>query len=101
MFLPAPALAVGSKAICERPDVSVLLPSESATVNLNPLTVPVLLDETTRRLPELSVTTEAVTPAEALLIAAAMPDRVSLPELIVILTGLDPDWAVNVLPPEL
>jgi hypothetical protein len=101
MFLPAPALAVGSNAICESPDVSVLVPSASATVNLKALAVPVLLDDTTRRLPELSVTTEAVTPADALLMAAATPASVSLPELIVMFTGLDPDWAVNVLAPEL
>ncbi len=69
----------------------MLVPSESATVSLKPLTVPVLLEDTTSRLPALSVTTEAVTPADALLIAAAMPPSVSLLELIVILTGLDPD----------
>jgi len=79
----------------------VLVPSESATVSLNPLAVPVLLEDSSRRLPKLSVTTEAVTPADALLIAAAIPLRRVVLELIVILTGLDPDCAVKELTVEL
>src|SRR5882757_3562850 len=97
-FLPAPAVAVGSNAIWDSPVILVLVPSASATVILNALVVPVLLEETTRRLPALSVTIEAVTPAEAPLIAAATPASVSLDESMVMLTGVEPVVAVNVLP---
>src|SRR5882757_3223207 len=97
-FLPTPAPAVGSNAIRDRPAVSVLVPSASATVILNALVVPVLLEDSTRRLPALSVTTEAVTPAEAPLIAAATPARVLLDASIVTFSGVEPAVAVKLLP---
>ncbi len=54
-----------------------MLPSSSATVTRKPFAAPVEVDCNARRAPLASVTTEALTPPLAALIAAATPASVS------------------------
>ena len=85
----------GSKASCDSPDASVLLPSSSATVMRKPFAAPELVDCSARRDPFASVTTVALTPALAALILSRIEDSEVSPGPIVIETGFAPDFAAK------
>ena len=84
--MPEAAVA-GSKASRDRPALSLLVASPSATCTRNPEVAPVLLERMDNRCPELSVSTVAVTPALALLIFDAMPVKESSPTPMVTVTA--------------
>jgi hypothetical protein len=91
------AVPVASKFNADRPVAGLPSSVVSVAVILKPLAAPVVVERSDRREPVASVMIDAETPALAALILSRTEDSEVSPAPIVMLTGVDAGWLVNVV----